>query len=233
MTTQCEQSQRPAPPNPDGIARILDEFSRRGINEYEELIKVVAASLRATAELSLKSAHTVHPVTLVYDTWGKLTEADPVTASAHYADFFTAAAEAIRRILVESAERKFRRRFGTAAADQTGITLPLSNYSDLIPISEALDTLATQDPRKAELVKLRYFAGLTIEDAAEVLEISVSTATNDWAYARAWLCAKVTRGVRARPVQEVLISNDGAERFGNETWTRDQTGSWRDETWTR
>ena len=103
--------------------------------------------------------------------------------------FFAAAAEAMRRILLEAARRKNSAKAG-GDMQKVGLTIaqPSSDIAvDLIDLNDALDLLAERDCRKAELVKLRYFAGLTIEQAAEALSISVGTANNDWAYAKTWL----------------------------------------------
>jgi RNA polymerase sigma factor (sigma-70 family) len=104
--------------------------------------------------------------------------------------FFAAAAEAMRRILVDAARRKGRLKRGgeldRQPLEEDQIASPEVD-GDLVELDAALDKLAQKDPRKAELIKLRYFAGLTQQQAAEALGISVSTADRDWAYARAWL----------------------------------------------
>jgi RNA polymerase sigma factor (sigma-70 family) len=108
--------------------------------------------------------------------------------------FFAAAAEAMRRILVEAARRKRRLKRGgeleRQPLDEEAIALPEVD-DDLIELDAALDRLATAHPRKAELVKLRYFAGLTQQQAAAALGIGVTTADRDWAYARAWLFREI------------------------------------------
>jgi RNA polymerase sigma factor (sigma-70 family) len=111
--------------------------------------------------------------------------------------FFAAAAEAMRRILVEAARRKGRLKRGGDLArepvEEEAISAPEID-DDLIELDAALDKLAAKDHRKAELVKLRYFAGLTIEQAAAALGISNTTADRDWSYARAWLYRELSRG---------------------------------------
>jgi len=116
--------------------------------------------------------------------------------------FFAAAAEAMRRILVEAARRKGRLKRGGDLARESvkeeDIAAPEID-GDLIELDSALDKLAAKDHRKAELVKLRYFAGLTIEQAAAALGISTTTADRDWSYARAWLFREMSKGgTRAR-----------------------------------
>jgi RNA polymerase sigma factor (TIGR02999 family) len=113
--------------------------------------------------------------------------------------FFAAAAEAMRRILVESARRKHRLKRGGDLArrplDESAVAAPEAD-EDLIELDAALERLAAKDPRKAELVKLRYFAGLTQQQASEALGISITTADRDWAYARAWLFREMRAGAR-------------------------------------
>src|SRR5262249_5125244 len=111
--------------------------------------------------------------------------------------FFAAAAEAMRRILVEAARRKGRLKRGGGLQrqpiEEDQITAPEIDV-DLIELDAALDKLTAKDARKAELVKLRYFAGLTIEEAAAALGVSVTTADRDWSYARAWLFREIAKG---------------------------------------
>ena len=107
------------------------------------------------------------------------------------AHFFAAAAEAMRRILVERARRKKSLKHGAGSdhVDIDGMELPetVRNEEEILAVHDALNRLAEYDPRKAELVKLRYFTGLSSEEAAQVLGISVRTAARDWDFARAWL----------------------------------------------
>ena len=104
----------------------------------------------------------------------------------------------MRRILIDRARRKLSAKHGANAehvdADEIEIAAPTPKDDELLAVHEALDALAAHDPRKAELVKLRYFVGLTIEEAAEVLNISDPTAKRDWTYAKAWLYREISRG---------------------------------------
>ncbi len=113
------------------------------------------------------------------------------------AQFFSASAEAMRRILVERARsRAALKRGGQAvsvSAEEIEIPVAVAPDEELLAVDEALQKLARVDPRKAELVKLRYFTGLTFEEAAEVLDIAVPTAKEWWAYARAWLSIEIRR----------------------------------------
>lgn len=167
----------------------------------EALLPLVYAELRrlAAAKLAREApGQTLQPTALVHEAWLRL-GADRQPAWANRAHFFAAAAEGMRRILIDHARRKRAVRHGGAlarvSADATGFDLPapLRETSELLLVNEALDALAAHDPRKAELVKQRYFVGLTLEEAAEVLGISLRTAKRDWAYARAWLFNEVRR----------------------------------------
>ncbi len=152
---------------------------------YDELRKLAAARM-----VPESPDHTLQPTALVHEAYLRLVGNDadrPWNGRGH---FFAAAAEAMRRILVDNARRKQtekhgggHRRVDLADVEPAGEGPDL----DLIALDEALNRLAVSDPRKAELVQLRYFAGLTIEQAARALGISTSTADNDWAYAKSWL----------------------------------------------
>jgi RNA polymerase sigma factor (TIGR02999 family) len=158
---------------------------------YDELRRLAAAKLRREPPgLTLQATALVHEayLRLLGDAGGSF---------ENRAHFFACAAEAMRRILVERARRKARLKHGGGrkrvdldVADQ--VVLPID--VDLIALSEALDKLEAEDPAKAKLVKLRYFAGLKHEEAAEILGISRGTADRHWAYARAWLFHEIEKG---------------------------------------
>jgi len=135
---------------------------------------------------------TLQATALVHEAWLRLGEG----VFANRAHFFAAAAEAMRRILVESARRKHREKRGGGAEHvdiaELEIAAPLGGEEESLAVHEALDRLAAQDARKAEVVKLRYFVGLGFEETAEILGISVPTAKREWAYARAWLHQAIT-----------------------------------------
>ena len=137
---------------------------------------------------------TLQPTALVHEAWLRL--GGDGQRWENRAHFFGAAAEAMRRILIERARRKLAQKYGAGAehvdADDIEIAAP-SKDDELLAVHEALDALAAHDARKAELVKLRYFAGLTIEEAADVLSISAPTAKRDWTYARAWLFHEISQ----------------------------------------
>lgn len=136
---------------------------------------------------------TLQPTALMHEAWLRLGDG----TFENCAHFFSAAAEAMRRILIERARRKHREKRGSGAehldVDDLEIAAPTTNDDELLAIHAALDRLAAHDPRKAELVKPRYFAGLSFEEAASVLGIAIATAHRDWAYARAWLHEQISR----------------------------------------
>jgi RNA polymerase sigma factor (TIGR02999 family) len=156
------------------------------------LFELVYAELRAVAagKMARESAgHTLQPTALVHEAWLRL-GADAQPHWQNRAHFFGAAAEAMRRILVDRARRKRALRHGGAAehVELDGIDIPAPVDDDqLIVLDEALRRFASIDAPKAELVKLRYFVGLTTEQAANVLNISEPTAKRWWAYSKAWL----------------------------------------------
>ena len=152
---------------------------------YEELRKLAAAKLAQE-----KPGQTLQATALVHDAYLKLVDTEKAQHWNSRGHFFGAAAEAMRRILVDSAKRKQSAKRGgqlqRVGLDDDQIESP-SRGIDLIALDEALNRLAVHDSRKAELVKLRYFAGLTLRQAADALRISESTADADWAYAKSWL----------------------------------------------
>jgi RNA polymerase sigma factor (TIGR02999 family) len=168
-------------------------------NAADELLSAVYGELRRLAARKLaheRPGQTLQATALVHEAYLRLIGDE----EAHWENrrhFFAAAAEAMRRILVEAARRKARVKHGGGRqrlelheADQ--ILLPDS--MDLVAVDEALAKLAREDPIKADLVKLRFFAGLTVEEAGKVLDISRATADRYWAFARAWLYHEVSKG---------------------------------------
>lgn len=160
----------------------------------ERLLAIVYDELRQLAAAKMareRPGHTLQPTALVHEAWLQLGgDAQPGWQNRKH--FFAAAAEAMRRVLITSARRRHAARRGAAAehvdleAPGLEVAAPVPD-DDLLRVHEALDHLAAEDPRKAELVKLRYFVGLSIKDAAEVLGIAKRSADREWAYARAWL----------------------------------------------
>ena len=159
---------------------------------YDELRKLAAARMAAEAP-----GQTLQPTALVHEAYLRLV-ASPLRERGEdllwngRGHFFAAAAEAMRRILVEKARRKQRLRHGGDVQmhpldENEPAASPEADAVDLLTLNEALDRLEAASPRRAELVKLRYFAGLTLPEAAGMLGVSQSTAEADWTYAKAWL----------------------------------------------
>jgi RNA polymerase sigma factor (TIGR02999 family) len=151
---------------------------------YEELRKLAAQKMARESP-----AQTLQPTALVHEAWLRL-GGDAQPAWQNRAHFFAAAAEAMRRILIDNARRKKFQRHGGGAERISLEGLDLAaNLTDeqILGINEALEQLTHHDPQKAELVKLRFFVGLTNEQAAAVLGVSAPTVKRHWAYARAWL----------------------------------------------
>jgi len=152
---------------------------------YEELRKIAAARIAAE-----RPGQTLQATALVHEAYLRLVGAEDKPRWENRRHFFGAAAEAMRRILVESARRKGRDKHGGGRrrSDMDLNALIQSQPDDeLLDLNEALDRFALHDPLKARLVELRFFGGLTLEQAAECLEISLSTADRAWRYSRAWL----------------------------------------------
>ena len=176
---------------------ILERTEHGDSQAAEELLPLVYHELRklAAAKMANEAAgHTLQPTALVHEAWLRLV-GDENPRFAGRAHFFAAAAEAMRRILIDRARRKCALRHGggqeRVEIHQIDLASPGAD-DQLLAINEALDRLAAQDPTEAELVKLRYFVGLTTEEAASLLDISPRTARNYWAHARTWLYHQIT-----------------------------------------
>jgi RNA polymerase sigma factor (TIGR02999 family) len=175
------------------VTRILSAIEKGDPRAAEELLPLVYDELRKLAARRLaheQPGQTLDPTGLVHEAYVRLVDAEKVQHWNSRGHFFAAAAEAMRRILVERARHKRSLKAGGDWQRQPLSTVGLATNEpdiDLLALDEVLVKLERQDKRKAELVKLRFFAGLTIEQTAEALGISTSTADNDWAYARSWL----------------------------------------------
>jgi len=177
------------------VTRILDAIGQGDAQAADQLLPLVYHELRRLAAYRMASepaGHTLQPTALVHEAWLKLAGQQDRRWQDKQ-NFFAAAAEAMRRILVDSARRKRRLRHGGGQVriDMEEVNLAVENDEQLLAVNEALSKFATKDQEKAELVKLRYFVGMTIEEAAQVLGISEATAKRYWAYSRAWLCAEM------------------------------------------
>ncbi len=178
------------------VTRLLAAIQQGDPRAGEELLPLVYRELQQLARAKMareQPGHTLQATALVHEAWMRLGE----QRFENRAHFFGAAAEAMRRILVESARRKHAARRGSGQArldvDEIEIAAPLPD-DELLAVHEALDRLDAHDAQKAELVKLRYFAGLSIEETAAALGISERTAKRHWTYARAWLLDAMRAG---------------------------------------
>jgi RNA polymerase sigma factor (TIGR02999 family) len=187
-------SLRPGPLS--DVTQLLQAASAGDPKAAAELLPLVYEQLRRLAAYRLageRNEHTLQPTALVHEAWLKVAGADERTWNGRQ-HFFAAAAEAMRRILVDRARRRQAAKRGAGAerilADELDIAAPAPD-DQLLAVNEALAKLGTVDARKAELVKLRYYVGLTFEETAEALDIAVPTAKQWWAYARAWLRVEI------------------------------------------
>jgi RNA polymerase sigma factor (TIGR02999 family) len=175
------------------VTRILSAIGQGDQLAAERLLPLVYDELRRLAAAKLaqeKPGQTLQATALVHEAYLRLLDREPAQGWNGRGHFFAAAAEAMRRILVDAARsRRAEKRGGGRArvdADVAELTAPRDDPK-LLALDEALGKLERQDPAKARLVKLRYFAGLSRREAAEALGISTATADRYWAYARAWL----------------------------------------------
>jgi RNA polymerase sigma factor (TIGR02999 family) len=183
--------------NPGDITVILQRIERGEEKAAERLLPLVYDQLRqlAAARMSHESAgHTLQPTALVHEAWIRL-GADQQPDWKSRAQFFAAAAEAMRRILIDSARRRLAQRRGGQKEHVNIDDIEVAGAADdvrVLKVNDALERLAVEDAEKAELVKLRYFGGLTLEEAAVALDIAEPTARRWWAYARAWLLKEMS-----------------------------------------
>lgn len=185
---------------------ILERVKAGDAHAAEELLPLVYDELRrlAAARMSQEVAgHTLQPTALVHEAWLRLVGNGEARWNSR-GHFFGAAAEAMRRILVESARRKQAQRRGGGLRweilEEHHAVLARPP-DELLAVSEALQRLASEDPQAAELVKLRYFVGLALPEVAEVLGLSARTADRIWAYARTWLKVALTMDEGGGPLR--------------------------------
>jgi len=179
------------------VTRILTAIERGEARAADQLLLLVYEELRRLAAQKLSReppGQTLQATALVHEAYLRLvgTEGQTWKGRTH---FFSAAAEAMRRILIENARRKHRLKHGGGLqkVDLNSADIAISEPpEDVIALDEALTKLGEQEPAVADLVKIRYFAGLTLEQAAEILGVSRRTADRYWAYARAWLYKEIT-----------------------------------------
>ena len=181
------------------ITRVLDAIEAGEPHAAEQLLPLVYDELRRLAAQRLvheKPGQTLQATALVHEAYLRLVDGKQLQQWNSRGHFFAAAAEAMRRILIDKARHKRTLKAGGGRHCQELTDIPVPDDEpevDLLALDEALQKLEKQDERRAKLVKLRFFARLTIEQAAQTLGIATSTAQNDWAYARYWLRLEIEK----------------------------------------
>jgi RNA polymerase sigma factor (TIGR02999 family) len=180
------------------VTLLLERLQQGDSVAADELAPLVYSELHRVAVAKMareRAGHTLQATALVHEAWLRL----GVGVFANRAHFFGAAAEAMRRILVDRARRKMCEKGGGKVehvdVDEVEIAAPVGNEEEVLAVNEALDQFAALYPEKAELVKLRYFVGLTFEEAAGLLGISPTAAKREWVFARGWLHRRIVAGV--------------------------------------
>jgi len=181
------------------VTELLQAWGNGNVQAMDALLPLVYNDLRRRAAAYLRrerSNHTLQTTALVNEAYLKLVDQRKVVWK-NRDHFFAIAAQAMRRILVDHAKSRHRKKRGGTTEDlyieDNLIATPGENEIDIIALDEALSKLAALDPRQERLVELRYFVGLDLEEAAKVLDISRATATREWKLAKAWLFRELTR----------------------------------------
>ena len=182
------------------VTRLLDAagsgdraaLERLYLQVYDELRRLAAAGLRRE-----RPGHTLQPTALVNEAYMRLSPGASGWENRRH--FFGAAAQAMRRILVDHARQKLaEKRDGGARVTLADLDIRAPEEDlDVVAVSDALEVLAQEDPRLSEVVSLRFFAGMSVEETARALDVSPITVKRDWAFARAWLCERI--GVSGNP----------------------------------
>jgi RNA polymerase sigma factor (TIGR02999 family) len=187
------------------VTRILQQMEDGDPKAAEQLLPLVYDELRRLAAAKMAQENpgqTLQATALVHEAYIRLVDAEKAQHWNSRGHFFGAAAEAMRRILVDNARRKQRPKHGggwqRVQVDEA-YCLECPNADDLLALDEALARLASREPDKAEVVKLRYFGGLSLDEAAEALGVSRATVKRHWTYARAWLYAELNPEEDPRP----------------------------------
>jgi RNA polymerase sigma factor (TIGR02999 family) len=180
------------------VTRILNAIESGDTKAAGELLPLVYQELRRIAAHKMggeSAGHTLQATALVHEAWLRLVDSNEA-GWQNRAHFFAAAAEAMRRILVEHARRKQSQKRGAGAGREElneSVLVLTAPPDELLAVHEALNTLAAEDPQAAQLVKLRYFVGMTMDEAASALAIPKRTAESIWTYARVWLHREIRR----------------------------------------
>ena len=182
------------------VTRILSQIESGDPSSSDQLLPLVYDELRKLAAAKLaqeRPGQTLQATGLVHDAYIRLVNVEEAQHWDSRGHFFAAAAEAMRRILVDKARRKIRPKHGGGRKRvdlDSACALTEDRHEDLLALDEVLTRFATLDPLKADLVKLRFFAGMTVPEAAEALGVSVATAERYWTYARVWLYCELDEG---------------------------------------
>ena len=182
------------------VTHILSAIEQGDPHAAEQLLPLVYEELRQLAAHKLAQeapGQTLQATALVHEAYLRLVDVEKAQRWDSRGHFFAAAAEAMRRVLIDNARRRHSQRRGGEAERRSleGLEAAVpASEAELLAVDEALERLQKADPTKAELVKLRYFGGLTIPEAAQALGISITTANRYWAYARAWLHEELAAG---------------------------------------
>jgi RNA polymerase sigma factor (TIGR02999 family) len=174
------------------VTRILNESLSGNPQAEEELLPLIYEELRARAADHLRRenvAHTLQPTALVHEAYLRLVDGEKVDWNGK-THFFAVAATTLRRVLVDHARAKSTQKRGSGARATTlseAEPISIENPGDVLDLDEAINKLAESKPRHAKLVELRFFAGFSVEEAADALGVSKETAKVDWRFARAWL----------------------------------------------
>ncbi len=177
------------------VTQLLSAAGSGDRQALENLYRLVYGELRVLAESGMRremAGHTLQPTALVNEVYLRLNPGSAGFENRRH--FFGAAAQAMRRILVDHARRKQAEKRGQGLERVTLSDLDVSAPEedlDVLAVNDALERLAQQDPRLSEVVNLRFFAGMSIEDTARALETSAATVKRDWTFARAWLCEQI------------------------------------------
>ena len=193
MSTTPAEGVSPAPPE-HKVTELLRAWAAGDARASDSLVELVYEELRRQARLALRrehEGHTLQPTALVHEAWLRLGDQHDARWE-NRTQFFAVAAQTMRRVLLDHARARGALKRGGGAeqvslTDSAAATDTPIDAVDLIALDDALTRLAAVDPQKARLVDLRYFAGLSIPEAAEVLGVSTATVTREWAVARAWL----------------------------------------------
>jgi len=186
------------------VTSLLVRWGKGDANAFDELAPIVYDELRKLARSHLRRerpGHTLQSTALVHEAYLRMIDQQNVSWQ-NRSHFYGIAAQMIRRILVDYARAKQTKKRGEAPpkiAFEEAVGVHGSEDLDLVALDDALKALAEIDPRQSRIVELRYFAGLSIEDTAEVLQISPATVKRDWTVARAWLKRELVRGEAHRP----------------------------------